>query len=75
MDALGAPSVDVLGPNPVVLAAVKDVAHLVRTDGVHVFIVATDFFPLKDREGTRTGISTQYSVEEEVQQYSCETCL
>lgn len=53
MDALSSTAADVLGADPVVLAAVEDVADLVGSDGVHVFIVATDFLPLEDKEQTK----------------------
>lgn len=43
---MGTPSVDKGGEQPVVLVGFKDVAHLVSTNGVQVFIIATDFFPL-----------------------------
>ena len=49
MDALSPTAADVLGAYPVVLAAVEDIAHLVCSNGVHVFIIATNFFPLEDR--------------------------
>lgn len=50
MDALSTTATDIFSANPVVLAAVKDIAHLVCSYGVHVFIVATDFFPLKEEQ-------------------------
>jgi hypothetical protein len=40
------PPIDEGGEQPVVLVGFKDIAHLVGADGVQVFIIATDFFPL-----------------------------
>lgn len=50
MDALSTTPTDVLSAYPVVLAAIEDIAHLICSDGVHVFVVAANFFPLKERE-------------------------
>lgn len=66
VDAVSPAPVDEGGEQPVVLVGLEDVAHLVRTDGVEVLVVATDFFPLqkgagrsgeKEREGS--AIATQ----------------
>lgn len=46
VDAMGPPPVDEGGEQPVVLVGLEDIAHLVGSDGVQVFIIATDFFPL-----------------------------
>lgn len=54
MDPLSATSPDVLGANPVVLAVVEDVAYLVGANGAHVFIIATNFFPLENRQETKS---------------------
>lgn len=51
VDAVSSTPVDERGEEPVVLVGLEDVAHLVRTDGVEVFVVATDFFPLQKGEG------------------------
>lgn len=56
MDALSTAAADEFGAYPVVLAAVEDIAHLIRSDGVHVFIIATNFFPLEDRQHTTSMI-------------------
>ena len=48
MDALSTTTADVFGAYPVVLAAIEDIANLVSSDGVHVFIIAANFFPLKE---------------------------
>ena len=53
MDALSSTATDVICAYPVVLAAIEDIAHLVCSDGVHVFIIATNFFPLEDRQQTK----------------------
>lgn len=52
MDTLSTTATDVFGPDPVVLAAIKDIAHLVCSDGVHIFIVSTNFFPLEESQET-----------------------
>lgn len=49
MDTLSTTAADVFGAYPVVLTAIEDIAHLVCSDGVHVFIIATNLFPLGDR--------------------------
>lgn len=46
MDALCTTPADVLCPHPVVLVAIKNIADLVRPDGVHVFIVTAHLLPL-----------------------------
>lgn len=50
MDTLSTTAANILGAYPVVLAGIKDVAHLVSSDGVHVLIIAANFFPLEDRQ-------------------------
>lgn len=47
MDAMPPSPPDVLGPEPVVLTGLKDIAHLVRTDRVHVLVVSAHLFPLQ----------------------------
>ena len=47
VDALRRPPVDVSGEEPVVLAGLKHVAHLVRPDGVEVLIIAAYLLPLR----------------------------
>lgn len=54
MNSLGTTPADVFGTYPVVLTIIKDVAHLVCSDGVHVFIIAANFFPLEGREQQQT---------------------
>lgn len=56
MDALSTTAAYVFGAYPVVLAAIKDVAHLVCSDGIHVFIIATNFFPLEESQETEEDI-------------------
>lgn len=51
VDAVSSTPVDERGEEPVVLVGLEDIAHLVRSDGVEVFVVATDFFPLQKGEG------------------------
>lgn len=46
VDALCRPPVDVGGEQPVVLAGLKDIAHLVRADGVEVLVVPAHLLPL-----------------------------
>lgn len=46
VDAMGPPPIDEGGEQPVVLIGLEDITHLVGADGVQIFIVATDFFPL-----------------------------
>lgn len=53
MDALSTTAADEFGAYPVVLAAIEDIAHLVCSDGVHVFIIAADFLPLEDGQETK----------------------
>lgn len=49
MDALSSSPVDVLGANPVVLVSIKDIAHLVGANSVHVLVVPADLFPLQEK--------------------------
>lgn len=55
VDALRRPSVDVGGEQPVVLAGLKHVAHLVRADGVEVLVVAAHLLPLGEERESETG--------------------
>lgn len=50
MDALSTTATDVFGADPVVLASIEDIAHLVCSDSVHIFIIATHFFPLEESQ-------------------------
>lgn len=51
MDALSSSPVDVLGANPVVLVGIKDIAHLVGANSVHVLVVSAHLFPLQEKLG------------------------
>lgn len=53
VDAVSPAPVDERGEQPVVLVGLEHVAHLVRTDGVEVLVVATDFFPLQKGAGRK----------------------
>lgn len=46
VDALRCPPVYVRGQQPVVLAGLEHVAHLVRPDGVEVLVITADLLPL-----------------------------
>lgn len=46
VDPLRCPPVDVCGEQPVVLAGLKHVAHLVCSDGVEVLIISAHLLPL-----------------------------
>lgn len=50
MDPLRTTTPDVLCPYPVVLIVVKNIADLVRPDGVHVFIITAHLLPLLVRD-------------------------
>lgn len=67
MDTLSTTAADEFGAYPVVLANIKDVAHLVCSDGVHVFIIATNFFPLEDRQQTKLLIQWQQQMYKKIQ--------
>lgn len=55
VDALCPAPIDKGGEEPVVLTGLEDVAHLVRPDGVEVFIVAAHLLPLQtETEHTHT---------------------
>lgn len=54
VDPLRRTPVDVRGEEPVVLARLKHVAHLVRPDGIEVLVVAAHLLPL--RVSSRQGL-------------------